>query len=280
MQAVSSSRQSNAQNRIPNWIPTPSRREFFDSKERLRTEIQRLIAKLDQDSRPDDLKRETLLSKLSEARKAHGQDHLSTEEIEGQLLTMLFAGYETTAAALGFAWYALTMNTEIKRAFHDELDTVLDGEPPTPEDIANLELTSRIITETLRMYPPVYTIPRQTTQAIEVGGYQIPTDTQIHLPVLAVHRDERFYEDPDTFRPDRWTPEFEEQLPDYAFIPFGGGRRSCIGRDFARLEATLVLATIGQEWTMEWARDETQLSYGPEITMQTEDGLPMRLTTR
>ena len=220
---------------LPNWIPTPSRRDFFDSKEHLRTEIQRLIAEHDENSRPGDLQRETLLSKLSEAREAHGQDHLSTEEIEGQLLTMLFAGYETTAAALGFAWYALAMNTEIKQAFHNELDTVLDGEPPAPEDIADLELTSRIITETLRMYPPVHTIPRQTTQAVGIDGYQIPADTQVHLPVLAVHRDERFYDDPDTFRPDRWTSEFEEQLPDYAFIPFGGGRRSCIGRDFARL---------------------------------------------
>lgn len=109
-----------------------------------------------------------------------------------------------------------------------------------------LELISRLVTETLRMYPPVHTLPRRTTQAVEVDGYHVPADTEGHLLMLAVHRDERFSDDSDSFRPDRWTPKFEKELPDYAFIPFGGGRRSCLGRDFARLEATVVLATVGQ----------------------------------
>ncbi|WP_266082723.1 cytochrome P450 [Haladaptatus caseinilyticus] len=265
---------------LPNWVPTPSRREFFDSKERLRTEIQRLLVEHDENTLSADLQRDTLLSKLDAARNASGQNHLRTEEVEGQLLTMLFAGYETTAAVLGFAWYALAVNPDIRRAFHEELDTVLDGTPPTHEDIDELDLTSRIVTETLRMYPPVHTLPRQTTQAVEVGGYHIPAETQVHLPVLAVHRNERFYDDPDSFRPDRWTSEFENERPEYAFVPFGGGRRTCIGRDFARLEATLVLATIGQQWTLEWANEDTSLSFGPEITMQTKDGLPMRLASR
>ncbi|WP_423743910.1 cytochrome P450 (plasmid) [Haladaptatus sp. SPP-AMP-3] len=271
---------------LPNWMPTPSRRAFFDSKERLRTEIRRLLTEHDPDKRadenspPDGLQRDTLLSKLDEARHSSGQSHLSTEEVEGQLLTMLFAGYETTAAALGFAWYSLAMNPDIQQAFHEELDTVLGGDPPMHEDIDDLELTRRIVTETLRMYPPVHTIPRQTTRTVEVDGYQIPADREIHLAVLSVHRDERFYDNPDSFRPNRWTSEFENELPDYAFMPFGGGRRTCIGRDFAQLEATLVLATIGQHWSFEWAGEETTVSIEPEITTKTRNGLPMRLKAR
>nr|WP_233274866.1 cytochrome P450 [Haladaptatus cibarius] len=265
---------------LPNWVPTPSRRHFSESKEQLRSEIRRLLTEHGEKSKPDSLHQETLLSKLAEAREASGQDHLSTEEVEGQLLTMLFAGYETTAAALGFAWYALAQNPEIQQAFHEELDAVLDGEPPTHADITDLELTRQIVTETLRMYPPVHTIPRQTTRDVNVDGYQVPADTQVHLPLLAIHRDERFYDDPSSFRPGRWTGEFEDELPDYAFIPFGGRRRTCIGREIATLEATLVLATIGQHWTLEWMGEEEEVSIEPEMTMKTQNELPMQLRPR
>jgi cytochrome P450 len=271
---------------LPNWVPTPARRGFFMSKERLRTEIQRLLTdhgantRIDGGSQSAEQQRETLISKLHEAMTASGQNRLSTEEVEGQLLTMLFAGYETTAAALGFAWYLLAMNPDIRQKFHEELETVLGGDPPTHADIDDLELTQQIVTETLRMYPPVHTIPRQTTRDVQVGGYKIPADSHIFLALLPVHRDARFYDDPDSFRPDRWTSEFEDELPDFAYMPFGGGRRTCIGRDFAQLEATLVLATIGQHWTLDWAGDDTTISIEPEITTQTKNGLPMRLQMR
>lgn len=271
---------------LPNWIPTPSRREFSNSVEHLRTEVRQLLAEYSADSeqanssQPNDLQQETLLSKLHEAREASGQDHLSTEEVEDQMLTMIFAGYETTAAALGFAWYSLAMNPDIRQAFHDELDAVLGDELPTPEDIANLDLTNRIVTETLRLYPPIHTIPRETTRDIQVDGYQIPAGEEVHLSIISAHRDKRFYDNPLSFRPDRWTDNFEEELTDHAFIPFGGGRRTCIGREFARLEATLVLATIGQQWTLEWAGEGPTITIEPEITTQTKNGLPMQLRQR
>ena len=244
----------------------------------LRTEIERLLAehRADRDSTRE-ARTETLLSQLAEARN---EGHLSNNEIEGQMLTMLFAGYETTAAVLGFAWYELARNPELRDAFHAELEAVLGGETPTPADISELDLTRRIVTESLRMYPPVHTIPRQTRRDIEVDGYVIPADTQIHLPILTVHRDERFYENPDTFQPDRWTAAFEEELPEFAFLPFGGGRRMCVGQEFARLEAMLVLATIGQHWTLEWEGSASGVTLEPEITLESKDGLPMRLQSR
>ena len=271
---------------LPNWVPTPSRREYEHSAERLRTEVRQLLSEYDTDSeseagpQPDSLHRETLLSKLHGALEASGQDHLSMEEVEDQMLTMIFAGYETTAAALGFAWYSLARNPDIRQAFHDELDTVLDGKPPTQDDVADLDLTNRIVTETLRLYPSIHTIPRQTTRDVQVGDYVIPANEEVHLSIISVHRDERFYDDPLEFKPDRWTGELEEKLPDHAFIPFGGGRRTCIGREFACLEAMLVLATIGQHWTLDWAGEDPRITIEPEITTKTKNGLPMRIRQR
>lgn len=263
---------------LPHWVPTLARREFSNSVERLRMEIRQLLSEHSVDSASE--YQSDLLSKLQEALEASGQNHLSMEEVEGQMVTMIFAGYETTAAALGFAWYSLATNPDIQQAFHEEIDTVLGGDCPTYDNIDDLGLTQRIVTETLRLYPPVHTIPRRSTQDIEINDYLIPSDEEVHLSIIAVHRDERFYDDPMTFRPDRWTDNFEEELPEYAFVPFGGGRRTCIGREFARLEATLVLATIGQQWELVWDGGDTALTMEPEITIKTKNGLPIQVQAR
>jgi cytochrome P450 len=285
---------------MPHWVPTPSRREFSNSEERIRVEVRRLLAEYQYGSRNtagkvtvDDATQEpgseselggsqseTILSKLSEAGEATGEDGLSAEEIEDQMLTMIFAGYETTASALAFALYSLATEPDIRESFHDEIDTVLDGNLPTQNTIGDLELTSRIITETLRLYPPIHTIPRQTTRDVDVGSYRIPSDEQVHLSIIAVHRDERYYDDPLEFRPNRWTDDFEEELDDYAFIPFGGGRRTCIAREFARLEATLALAIIGQRFALEWEGEDGNITIEPEMTTKTQNGLPMTIRER
>ena len=265
---------------LPNWVPTLSRRNFKNSKERLRTEIRELLAERGSSDSIDTHHSETLLSKLKEAREATDGNQLSQKEVEGVMITMIFAGYETTASALAFAWYSLATHPEIQDAFHEELDSVLDGDAPTHADIENLTFTRRIVKETMRLYPSVHTIPRQTTRAVEVNGYELPADEEVHLSIFAVHRDERFYDDPESFRPDRWEADLEDQLPEYAYMPFGGGRRACIGREFALLEATLVLATIGQEWEFEWKGEDDSMSIEPELTLQTQDGLPMWMKQR
>lgn len=283
---------------LPPWVPTPARRRFEQSTKRLRQEVRRLLEANNQtnprqsvgesntpnkqqapEHSATDLDTPDLLTQLQQARTTENGAPLTTEEIEDQLITMVFAGHETTATALAFTWYVLATNPDIRERFQQELDTVIDERPPTYEDLQELEFTDRIITEALRLYPPIHTIPRQTMADIEVNGYLIPEGHEIHLSVIHVQRDEQFYDDPLSFRPDRWTDEFEEKLPDFAYAPFGGGRRTCIGREFALLEAKAVLATIGQQFQFDW-EDAEEIELEPRVTTRTKNGIPLRLCNR
>ena len=282
---------------LPSWVPTPARRRFGQSTKRLRQEVRRLLEEgcdrtgLSEDEPsgsdvqsipkqvPANQNTPDLLTRLQQARNRDDESELTIEEIEDQLITMVFAGHETTAAALAFTWYVLATKPDIREQFQEELDTVLDGERPTYDDLQELEYTDRIITEALRLYPPVHTIPRRTLTDVEVGGYRIPEGHEIHLSVIHVHRDEQFYEEPLAFRPERWTDEFEEELHDFAYAPFGGGRRSCIGREFALLEAKVVLATIGQKFQFDWEKEE-KIELEPRVTTRTKEGIPLRIRQR
>nr|WP_245332994.1 cytochrome P450 [Halarchaeum solikamskense] len=282
---------------LPPWIPTPARRRFNQSTKRLRQEVRRLLeegsdrtgfsedgpsgsdVQLNPKQAPAHTNTPDLLTQLQQARNKADESDLTIEEIEDQLITMVFAGHETTAAALAFTWYALATKPDIQEQFQEELDTVLDGERPTYDDLQELEFTDRIITEALRLYPPVHTIPRRTMTDVEIGGYRIPEGHEIHLSVIHVHRDGRFYDEPMAFRPERWTDEFEEELHDFAYAPFGGGRRTCIGREFALLEAKVVLATIGQKFQFDWEKNET-IELEPRVTTRSKEGIPLRIQQR
>lgn len=257
---------------LPEWMPTPSRRRFRRSNARLRREVRRLLDDRDRVDRGDDL-----LSLLATAQEADDSP-LTDAQIEDQLITMVFAGHETTATALTFAWYLLATHPGVRDRFHAELESVLDGEPPSPTTVEKLEYTDRLLTETLRLFPPVHTIPRKTTTDVEVGGYHIPQDRQVFLATFHIHRDGRFYERPEAFHPDRWTRDFEAGLHEFAYFPFGGGHRLCIGRQFALLEAKLVLAMIGQRFELDWSGGEIELD--PEITTQPKNEMVMKIAER
>jgi cytochrome P450 len=254
---------------LPNWVPTPARHRFKQSKSLLRKEIQAILANGRGEAQTD---HDDLLSQLFAARQS--KPDLSMEEIEDHLMTMVFAGYETTATALAFAWYSLARNPSIRQEFHEELATVLEGEPPSYDDLAELDVTDRIIKETLRLYPPIHTIPRQTATDIEFAGIRIPEGKEVHLSMIHTHRDEQFYTDPLEFKPDRWTGTFEDDLHDFAYIPFGAGRRTCIGREFSLLESKVVLATIGQQFRLRW-EGENDVELEPQITISSKNGIQL-----
>ena len=204
---------------------------------------------------------------------------LTDQQVRDQTITLFAAGHETTAVCLTWTWYLLATHPEIQARFHQELDAVLAGRPPTLDDLPNLPFTDRILTESLRLYPSIWFWSRMAFQPFALGGYDIPAGAVLAAPQLIVQRDARWFDDPQSFQPDRWTPEFRQQLPRYAYYPFGGGPRQCIGEGFAWMEAKLILATIGQKWAMRHD-PRHRIKMLPLISLRPKGGMPMYLERR
>jgi cytochrome P450 len=268
---------------LPQWIPTPSRRRFEAAKAELQDEADRLLAERTDGTPPTPDEASDLLSLLIAVREYGAPDTgmLTDERLRDQLVTIVFAGHDTTTTSLTFACWALANYPEVRERFHAEVDE-LDG-PPTADDLEAMPVTDNLVTETLRLYPPVYALPRRTRETMAVDGYRIPADERVILPIRNVHRDERFYEDPETFRPSRWDGDLRGELPDFAYAPFGGGPRICIGREFALLEAKLALATIGRHYRLEWLGENDAAGEpptSPEMTLRMEQGQEFRVHER
>jgi cytochrome P450 len=210
---------------------------------------------------------------------APGSLRLSDEEIRDEAMTILLAGHETTANALTWTLYLLSQHPDADARLCDELDRVLAGRPPSPADYPNLSYTKRIVTESMRLFPPAWVIGRRAIDVYTLGPYQLPPRAMVFMSPYVTHRDARFYEQPEHFRPERWTPAFEAALPKFAYFPFGGGARQCIGEQFAWMEAVLVLATLAQRWRFEL--DPTQrIVPQPLVTLRSKYGMKMRVLDR
>ncbi|MFB6179683.1 MAG: cytochrome P450 [Halorientalis sp.] len=260
---------------LPHWLPTPARWRFKRGKARIRAEAERLLDERTGDAPTDPSEADDLLSLLVGLRETRAMDSamLTDERLRDQMVTIIFAGHDTSATTLTFAFWALANNPAVRERFHAEVDA-LDG-PPTVRDVADLDVTERIVTETLRLFPPVYMLPRETTRDVAFDGYRIPAGSMVNLAIRNVQRDERFFDDPETFRPSRWAGDLRSELPDFAYAPFGGGPRICIGRQFALLEAQLVLATVGREYKLYWLGDnddDGEPPVDPQITTRMPDG--------
>ena len=268
---------------LPPWVPTPSRRRFGRAKATLREEADRLLAERRADPPTDPSEAGDLLSLLVGLREAGAVDRgtFTDERLRDQMVTIIFAGHDTTTTTLTFAFWALANHPEVRERFHEEVDG-LDG-PPTVADLSTLGVTERVVTETLRLFPPVYTLPRVTTEAVAVDGYRIPADSRVFLEVRRIHRDPRFFDSPDEFRPSRWTGDLRRELHDFAYAPFGGGPRVCVGREFALLEAKLALATIGREHDLYWIGEnepDGEPPVSPGMTLRMAQGQEFLVTER
>ncbi len=259
---------------LPPRVPTPARRRALDATHT----IDRVLYAIIQQARTRPPGGLNLLSRLLEATDSDGA-RMSDAQVRDEAVTMFVAGHETTALTLSYTLLALAEHPHIARQLQDELDGVLRGAPPTLDDLPRLPFTHAVIQESLRAFPPAWTVGRLAQEDVEIGGWLVPKGDQCMASPWVMHHDPRFFDDPWTFNPHRWLDGLEQKLPRFAFFPFGGGARVCIGNHFAMMEATLALATLAQRFDVH-PTPGFQLRFNPAVTLRPARGVDVRLTRR
>ena len=265
---------------LPEWVPTRNNRLRKKGRAVMYGIIDRLIAE----------RRATavngriadtgdLLSMLLLAQDEDGRT-MTDNQVRDELVTLFAAGHETTSNALAWSWYLLSQHPDVEARLHREVDEVLNGRLPTLQDLPQLPYTEMVLKESMRLYPPAWTLnTRQAVEDTAVGDYLIPKDRLIFVSPYVMHRRPEFFPDPERFDPERFTPGNEKELPRYAYVPFGAGPRVCIGNSFAMMEAHLILATIAQRFRLELDPAQ-EIELNPLITLSPKYGLKMRVIKR
>ena len=228
-------------------LPLPSNRRFERARDRLDATIYRIIA--ERRKSPGD--RGDLLSMLLAARDEEGDGTGMTDvQLRDELMTIFLAGHETTANALAWTFYLLSQNPAVEECLFAEVSRVLAGRPPILEDLKNLAWCESVLAESMRLFPPAWGMGRRALEDAQMGPWLIPKGAHVAVAPWVVHRDERFWPDPLRFDPGRFTPEAKATRAKFAYFPFGGGARQCIGEPFAWMEGVLILATLAQKWRL------------------------------
>ncbi len=259
----------------PEWLPLPGDAEFESALETMEGILDDIVARRRTEIGTEEEGPMDFLSILLRARERGEQ---SDRQLRDELMTMVLAGHDTTALTLTYTLYLLSENPAADRRAHEEVVEVLDGESPGIEHVREFDYLERVIQEAMRLYPPVYTIFRSPTEPVELAGYHVDTDATVMLPQWGVHRSARYWEEPDRFDPDRFTAERSADRPRFAYFPFGGGPRHCIGRHLAMLEAKIILAAVLRDHRLEYLGDGLELL--PSLTAHPRDGVPMRVEER
>jgi cytochrome P450 len=269
---------------FPEWLPHPATWAMRRAAEQMRTAVSAIVARrraeggTPQDMPPD------LLGRLLEARHPDTGEPMPNDLVVSNLLTLLEAGHETTAKALTWTLYLLARSPHWQARVHDEIVSVAGDGPLTPPQIARLAVTTRVIKEAMRLYPPAPVIARINTEPMTFTGadgvkHRLPTGTQMIIPIFAIHRHRKLWDDPDRFDPDRFLPAAEAGRPRTQYMPFGGGPRVCIGAQFAMTEAIALLATFVRAARFDW--DGHHL---PEpisrVTLRPKGGMPLKVVIR
>jgi len=262
--------------RIPDVIPTPGNRKYIREKQRVRNYIDTLIQErrqLPEAQWPDDM-----LARLMKAEE--NEQHMSEAQIVDECITIFTAGHETTARTMTFTWYALSRNPAVEAKLHHEIDTVLGDQPLTMELMKQMPYALQVIKETLRLYPaaPLYT--RDAVVDNQLGSLKISQGTPVILSPFLTHRHPDFWDDPETFDPDRWLPEAEKARHPFAYHPFAAGQRVCIGNNFSLLESHIMLTMLARHFAprLSPADHVAQLEIGG--TLHSKNGMPMVIVPR
>ena len=230
---------------VPAWVPTPNN---LRARMNVR-KVDGVIADVIRDRKASSDQRMDVLSMLLSSLDEAGQP-LSSRQLRDEVVTLFLAGHETTANALSWTWYLLARHPEVETRLLSEIRDVLGDRPPAVTDLAQLRYTNLVIKESMRLYPPVGGIGRETITKLELGMYTVPPRTNIFMSQWLMHRNQRFFDEPEAFKPERWTAEFERQLPPFAYFPFGGGPRLCIGASFAVTEMIVLVAAIARRFRL------------------------------
>jgi cytochrome P450 len=258
----------------PAWLPTPANFRMFRARRRLDAVIYRIIAGRRASGRDTG----DLLSMLLAAQDEDGS-RMTDLQLRDEAVTLFLAGHETTALALSWAWWLLAQHPEAERKLQEELSAVLGGRSPTMEDLPRLRYAEMVLNESMRLYPPAWGMVRMAIEDCEIGGYPVPRGTGIAISQFVTHRDARWFDAPEEFRPERWGNDFAKGLPRFAYFPFGGGPRQCIGNSFAMMEAMLLLATIAQRFRLRLVPGH-RVEPMPSITLRPKYGIHVTLEAR
>jgi cytochrome P450 len=256
-------------------LPLPESKRYEAAERRLISIVYRIIKERRESGRDEG----DMLSMLLNAEKV-GEGVMTDQQVKDETITFLLVGHETTAVLLTWTWYLLSMNPGAEAKLHEEVDRVLaDGRAATYADIPNLPYTNKTLTESMRVFPPIWAIGRRPIRDHNLGGFLLPAGSHLLMSQIVTHHDPRFYDSPEAFYPGRWTPEFRAKLPKYAYFPFGGGPRTCIGEPFAWMEGTIMLASIARGWKL--VHDPTHsVVLAPKITLRPKYGMRMKLVRR
>ena len=260
---------------LPDWVPRPATRPWFHIFDQLDRVIDRLMRR--ESAAAGD--RKDLLARLLEARDAETGRAMEPREVRDQVVTIFMAGHETTAQALSWTWYLLSQHPAEEAKFHAELERVLGGQTPRFEDLAELRYTRMVLEEAMRLYPPAHTMSREALGDDVIEGHRVAKGSVVSIVPWLIHRHRLLWEKPDVFDPERFAPERVSARPRFAYIPFGGGPRICIGASFAMTEALIILAMLGQRYRPRLAPGAAIEPVGL-ITLRPRHGLPMLLERR
>ena len=260
---------------LPLVVPTRANRRG----RRAIASLDRVVWKIIEARRRDTQDRGDLLGMLISARDAETNEAMDDQQLRDEAVTFLVAGHETTAVALSWAWHLLSVNPSAERRLHQEVADVLGHRPPSLRDLSDLHYTRMVLEESMRLYPPVWATTRQAYHADEIEGFQVPAATVVTVSPYVTHRNPAFWDDPERFDPERFSAERSAGRPDYAYYPFGGGPRGCVGRQFALMEGQLVLAMVAQRFRLQ-AVPSHPIEPDPILTLRPRYGVLMTLQRR
>jgi cytochrome P450 len=258
---------------LPAWVPT--RRNLREK--RVLKRVEGMLRGLIEERRAGGENRSDLLSVLLRAMDGESGERMRDRQLRDEMMTLFLAGHETTATALAWTWYLLSQHPEVEEKLIEELSRVLGGRAPTATD--SLSYADMVIREALRLYPPAPQFARESIENVNIGGYEVRRGSLIVVSTYSIHHDERFFTDPERFNPERFAAGWEERIPRYAYLPFGGGPRVCIGNGFAMMEARLILATMAQRWQFVLEPGQEVVAT-PLVTLRPRNGIRMKVRLR